>query len=621
MGYASIFHRLRAPALLLGLCLSGAIALESTHASSAGLTPAQCVADQVDGEVKALLEKEESAASTLEPAETESNASELLPKTPEQAQAELNSLQGKFKGYVETFKASPFAKGLAQKRQDVSEWWVSSSFGEAQRRLAKSRVGVATGKTVIGVKKGSSWFSQWNSLSSGPVHFTREPGSFWAVTGRAISEGTMHLVQLLNPLPFNIHWLKQPLDPIFERLFRNSHYEPTKAEWALLEKYKAVDDFKKRQEFMLKNSEAVKLKRTLVEAKKMSALLLVGLIVLEGELTAGNKVGLSDFTTETRWKLKPNQIQLFDEGLIPHLSIRVGDRVYSYGPKELSMTPLDVYLGQSDAGRKVSKLSLLNWAARSNRSIQAVTLNLPEGEINRLRADLEANANHLYRHKTLANDTATQAVRVLRKNTSVQIPSAIDASPGLVMAYLSLLKGEGSPLVEEFIHVKLSGSDSALTRYLFSVSQESKIFLSTVEWNWISRAWLDRKIPKDDLKKYDPADLEKFQVVGVQAKSVVREDAELALLRTEIQDQLAQDQIDSHRRIVLVRLVESTISVKLNEVDEQLDLPSSTHDQAVYLSALRDAYQQERARMLRALASQGVERFPFQKAKKMRTSP
>lgn len=155
--------------------------------------------------------------------------------------------------------------------------------------------------------------------------------------------------------------------------------------------------------------------------------------------------------------LKNDQIQVLNETVpFPHIAIRIGNMVYSHGVHHLSQTPVDEYMQSERLKENAPAKGLLGISQKLGvlkRNIDTVILNLDEKTVLGIRDQLLKETNKEYNNKTFVNSCASMTVRVLVSQGVDINQGVLDASPSILLSYLSLeaLAGrknkEGLPLV------------------------------------------------------------------------------------------------------------------------------------------------------------------------------
>jgi hypothetical protein len=276
-------------------------------------------------------------------------------------------------------------------------------------------------------------------------------------------------------------WIERTA-PVFTKLEKDPKFIPTGEDLEVLRRYGAVDAFEKRRTLLLAYPawfRSVRMSDRIYRwgVAGLGAVAL-GVAVLQSALGDEPPTDIEEFLNAPKNRLLPNQIQLFNETLpFPHLAVRIGDVVYSYGVTHMTASPVAQYLrthqpkGDGSGG-----------FFQRQRSIQVVTLDLAPEEASKMRRhfeglegrayDLEAIQSdmnpeyrklrrHLslqekkkYENVTLVNDCASMVVQALNRRTSVRVPTSIDPSPSSVMMYLAAEKALGNPKVKSIRLVK-----------------------------------------------------------------------------------------------------------------------------------------------------------------------
>lgn len=136
---------------------------------------------------------------------------------------------------------------------------------------------------------------------------------------------------------------------------------------------------------------------------------------------------------------------------VPHLAIRIGDKVYSYGTEQLSASRVEQYLLAEELQQwakdnqtwpKVEEVGSVTGAFMGlksgplARSVQAVTLKIGREKVIALKRKLEASRGKSYDNRTLVNDCSTMICREIGLWNPL-----VDPAPGLVVTTLSAQRG------------------------------------------------------------------------------------------------------------------------------------------------------------------------------------
>lgn len=354
-------------------------------------------------------------------------------------------------------------------------------------------------------------------------HFTHESTKSAKVL-RGLQDLAIFAEVFLTPLPRTL--IGSPTKKIFYRLWKNPKYEPNEADLKILKKYKALEIFKRKKEFMLRWPRWVKFQRVTVEFRRWALMVSLGL-ALNHQLQVGatTVVNRDQFLTSPAYALQPNQVQIINEVVpFPHTALRLGDKVYSYGFSHLAVRPVreylinkseaDLYFLQQAQQEGSSFYSLVTPFAKTlenaPRSVQVITLNLSAEEYAALHRDLEMSTGNAYCNITFVNDCTTMALRSLDENAGVFSSRFFDASPSQTAFYFSAAESLGSSRVARIDQVAIDRTDAPAMHIIrnFSINvMESKFFIDLFLWNQGHRLWVDLTKSKNELQ-YREADVQ-----------------------------------------------------------------------------------------------------------------
>ncbi len=345
-------------------------------------------------------------------------------------------------------------------------------------------------------------------------------------------------IDFLSPLHLRTflpeRWLERTA-PVFAKLEKDRFYVPNPEDLAILRKYGAETKFYERQQLLQENPRWFRGLRIVDATYRWTVAGLtasaIGLAISQSAW-GDPPIDIDQLLNDPRYKLLPNQIQLINESVpFPHLAIRIGDMVYSYGFTHMTAQSLETYLRSHQPNGDGSGTFF-----ERQRSMQIVTLNLAPDEIAKMRAHFEGQdgkaydlaaiekdmdpeyvklrrylllqSNKEYKNVTFVNDCASMVARALRKETGIAIPKMIDASPSSIMMYFGMEKQAGNPKVESIRLVKGSKDQNAtlqLIRNAYINAREARFFFqpTVFAFNQTYRAVIDGTSKPKDLQRFD----------------------------------------------------------------------------------------------------------------------
>lgn len=350
---------------------------------------------------------------------------------------------------------------------------------------------------------------------------------------RDLSERSLRLLQMIYNRPIQIlsplstqrvlPW-EAPANKVMMKLWRNRNYKPTRSEWAILKKYKAADAFRSRRTFLQKHPNWHRFRKTAIALSRSYLAAIFLLHSFFAEEAADNTQTVSDY-------LKAEdgdefRVEILNETTpFPHIAIRVGKRVYSYGFERMTALSLSEYLTLPETDSE--KSALRKWSEKHlPRSIQSVQLKLSPAEANALRLELESHRGKVYKNMTMVNDCASMIARALSKTTSVHIPWEIDASPATMFTYLIMLKIKNDPRIGIFRQITEDGVEASLglgARNVWISSMESKLWRTTMTFNIPLRALMNLTLEDEEIQTLDENEIRLLEEMLVEIGSSARE--------------------------------------------------------------------------------------------------
>ncbi len=234
----------------------------------------------------------------------------------------------------------------------------------------------------------------------------------------------------------------------------------TKEEEKYLEDKSLLHVYVNKQKLIEKYPRFHKLKVTLFSFKEI-LLTLSGIYFVNHaiEILNTNFQSKRDFFDGS--ELKSNQIQIIvNEAPFPHLAIRIGDKVYSYGVEKMTSTFWKEYFSSKNLREALKKRGYIDEEKSEEEtnfyvnkidkwfknvrllpdSVILINISLTDEEVSNLNTYLTYQVGKYYQNITGSNDCATMIARALHKNTSLRIPYIIDASPNQIAMYFSMKK-------------------------------------------------------------------------------------------------------------------------------------------------------------------------------------
>lgn len=422
---------------------------------------------------------------------------------------------------------------------------------------------------------------------------------------------------LRSAFPGLLNRLDGPTRGIFRKLSRDPAYELTPDEAAILKKYNNYLLYNRLKTLARRFPQSTWLLRTAgdVSDSIAKAIWLITITHLAQQLGDDDKfLGLEEFADGKQKVTADDEIQLLNETFpIPHMAIRIDDRVYSYGQTHLQVTSLAEYL-LADSLPAALDLQKGEWAELAeekneessssrlsetiqdavkgvSRNIQVVTLKVGKQKKDEVRRYLELNAWKQYHNETFVNDCSTMSLRAIGQESKW-----IDPSPSSVMMCFSILKTFGDSQVSDVFLIKDSKAPSRnpsdlkyysdnmetvgmLARNTIVNFWDAAIHVSSLPVSIPMRVSIDQNFTSDD-----------FQHHGETAKHIIaswRDEAEKALqdepsisMHTKITDRFKRYEGSAEQRQRLRALaleqLESDFEKLMKEANDSYHNPSAT---------------------------------------------
>ena len=441
-----------------------------------------------------------------------------------------------------------------------------------------------------------------------------------------------HLLYVRNVI---YNWLVRPLSPLplpkarsdiaklFEKMTNNPGYVSSQEEKDLLIQFDVNDQLVKAQDFGDKH------KKKIIFGRAIG----IGLLVTYwAQSVAAYNVAVETmkggiYTPESYFSERVNptnsngdhQVEILAETTpFPHVALQVGNQVYSYGVKTMTISPVQEYLGRSTEQADPNANSALRAAEKVSRSVQVMTLNLTPDEVQQLTRDLNLAKNKDYNNITWVNDCSSMVFRALRRHSNIEMPTTIDPSPGNVIMYLAALKDLGAKnnqqqqLVDSISQIDFSPSGSSVGRTLGNVWINriegslylgNLIFMAPLRWQMdiqhqmhqiFSPQTTDELARNDDQQQWSAqaqAELAKFEQ---DAQLNVDNYAEITLIKTMIQN--------GHKDAKTKEFTEYYFNKYISEAKQQMASPDIQLETYKVLEYTIQILEQQKAQFLAQLS-------------------
>lgn len=405
------------------------------------------------------------------------------------------------------------------------------------------------------------------------------------------------VARIISPLPPNVHGK-------VERLFLGAslahkqlitpelglkQLSPEDAEFLI--EHNLVDAFERRGKFLVEHP---KLRLLRLSEKNLgqtaqwlsySAALILLFSSDDEDTVTLPELGRELEQSERKIGPKPDEIQLLNTlSPLPHLAIRIGDQVYSYGIDQMKVWPVMEYLSLDPIARRAAKKNSGKSSDSGNlfdiihpASIQATTIKLGANDVKKLQAYLEAQNNKIYLNKTGVNDCATMVIRALKQNTKLDDPflRLIDSSPSQITMSLAALKAMGDnriTKIQTILQTQTDRTDWHKLRNAWENKIESSFFLNPAIFaaNQISRYHLDQSYGIDQLQIYTQEDDRYLSKLEEANLDFMGSDVFLALVPVRLKVLSEQKNISSSELFEFKQLTISLLEEKRKELKASL---------------------------------------------------
>lgn len=428
-------------------------------------------------------------------------------------------------GIEQFFKNHPWAKDMSVLFQRV--WILDRSIRELFKALGSDETLYAT------------------SIFKSPMRNIILGGRLKAGAILSVLNPFAPVVKYLNPAPRGVRSLLQ-------RQFRNPNIkfnQLTSLEQRRLNRWGLKEIYERRGEYLLEINQSWRRFRVgatmlkdfaLAASSAMAAITLFNQLEVEDGSIKGTKViGIDEYLKKNVDELEVHI--LVNQIPFPHLSMRIGSKVYSFGFEKMKESTVNQYFSfdlqvanraqaneiklpnQNDTNQQINNQILNEQGYDGNfftgmfkflpnilknqpNSQYVIELNLAPSEVRVLRQKISALNEFTYRNWTGVNDCATMVSRMLNEHTELKIPYLIDASPNQIVMDLSRRYLMGDPLVKNIYTMATVHEDKPfyhLTRNSMITYFESRMFIDLFLPLRTSRVFLDATTSERELVQLD----------------------------------------------------------------------------------------------------------------------
>ncbi|MCC6276757.1 MAG: hypothetical protein IT289_02450 [Oligoflexia bacterium] len=434
-------------------------------------------------------------------------------------------------------------------------------------------------------------------------HWTAVESS-WTLSSEPTLVGKLNLlfkaifngpIRFLAPVP--LPRVATSTSKIFEKQWSDPAVNLEPAEKQALESYGVLERYQDRSNFLRGHNRWVKFRKFIQQSTRA--------VVLAAYLAAANH-GVHLATTPQisgqqylhSQVLRRNQVQIIVESVpFPHLAMRIGDRVYSYGVSHVTATPTTEYMMVNEIQKQLELRGLLatepevepqhftgkmkqssvkaskpltDRLGRLPRSVHVVTLELPPENVLRLKRQLEEAVAMRYTNITFVNDCATMVVRALENHSGFYVPPLIDALPSAIAMQLSMMKSFDHPAVKSIQLVMIDESTRTeyhLLRNTWINIMEAKLAVQFALYNIVTRAYLNIRYEPSELQKYDPEVVAAIMDMRKEVAQRVAEDQQIQVFQQRlIEIQRIRDlTLREQKRVLLVEGIRAYFDFELDK--------------------------------------------------------
>lgn len=239
----------------------------------------------------------------------------------------------------------------------------------------------------------------------------------------------------------------------------------------------------------------------------------MGLSVSQAYQMERNTVSIQNYVAEAQMTTPstPKVQILIETTPFPHTAIRIGNKVYSYGTSHMSAITVGEYFSIPITKPNESQTDLKSEGievARSlvSRSVRAVDIQLRPEQLYKLRSQLELQTAKRYKNITGINDCATMIARILKENSTIDVPVIVDAYPTTMGSYLTLrhLLGDSKVGETSMIVPNTSLKSTYLVRNTWIAMLEAKAMFSLLPVSISRRVYFETTTDSKDISYYDP---------------------------------------------------------------------------------------------------------------------
>lgn len=349
------------------------------------------------------------------------------------------------------------------------------------------------------------------------------------------------LFKFLLPFPVPGRWGRGAVYRVYEKLWIDSFVPLTALEKKLLKKNDSYEHYLLLKNYYIRYPVAKKIRRGVSHTANAARIVTeVAVIVYAYEQMKGGLLSSEEFLNDQQYQLKDNQVQLLiDIVPFPHVAIRVGNIVYSYGQEHMTGSGVYRYIENRkihDAITRMKKregikdkvmpapttykaklfalfdsttdyLIEKSGLAKLPKSMQIITINLSKENRDNLKRHLVMQTGKRYKNSTFVNDCLTMVLRALEKESDFNFTNRLwDASPSQTGMLLAMLKAAGDKSIGPIYQIasqEIATPLKHLLRNSYVNLLESYLFIEFFWMHQPQRAFMDIVYTEDDLQAYD----------------------------------------------------------------------------------------------------------------------
>jgi hypothetical protein len=433
----------------------------------------------------------------------------------------------------------------------------------------------------------------------------------WASAIAQVVRGTFfQFFDLISPIKIPLRW-SHPAQPTIHQFFKDSDFVLNSLERELLKKHGVYNAVLNRElTYQLTPFGRVIRPFHRLQLRSREALrefaLWSALTFAISQIALDPMIPMSQYLNSEKTPLARNEIQILSQTTpFPHVSIRIGGWIYSYGQTHLyRSTPENYFRNPSPSILGLTRTTEESFRSGSLAPIEEVfQVTLPQAEVDRLEKDLLNHLGAAYRNQTHVMDCSSMIALTLRKNTSLFVPKFLDASPFLTESTLrfhQLFLKAGA--IKSFLVTNTQGDPISQPALRNSVLHflDARLYIYAPIFTFLLRSYTELTDSIWPLQEFDDQTKAVLSEFSNRAKQAVQEDIDIIRFNSRVKT--VSERGNAQEKEQLLSDIDFVIELRLEEIESALQDPKIPHFDRILLEQKKLAYVGQQQIWVKALS-------------------